>query len=89
MFDLEINHGTLVWHDKIKSSGKEWAHLTKLEVLGMVDFWQFYKNCPTSTMHNFFNFELLEVFLDFLEILRCHLTNPFGLIAFGYSMLKL
>ena len=67
---------------KLKSSGKEWAHLTKFEVLGIVDFWQFCKNSPTSTMHNFFNFELFEVFLDFLESLRCPLTNPFGLILF-------
>ena len=47
---------------RLKSSGKEWAHLTKFEVLGIVDFSQFCKNVQTSTMHNFFNIELLEVF---------------------------
>ena len=43
---------------KPKSSGKEWAHLTKFEVLGIVDFWQFCKNvqlqqCITSSILNF------------------------------------
>ena len=37
-------------------------------------------------MHNFFNFELLEVFLDFLEILRCPLSNPLGLISIDSYM---
>ena len=37
-------------------------------------------------MHNFLNFESLDVFLDFLEILRCPLSNPFGLISIWYSM---
>ena len=37
-------------------------------------------------MHNFFNFELLEVFLDFLEILGCPLGNSFGLISTESSM---
>ena len=43
---------------KLKSSGKEWAHLTKFEVLGIVDFWQFCKKvqlqqCITSSIFNF------------------------------------
>ena len=50
--------------DKIWSFGDSWL----LAIL---------QKCPTSTMHNFFNFELLEVFFDFLEILRCPLTKPF------------
>ena len=28
---------------KLKTSEKEWAHLAKFEVLGIVDFWQFCK----------------------------------------------
>ena len=67
---------------KVKSSGKEWAHLTKFDVLGIIDFWQFCKKSPTSKMHNFLNFELLEVFLDFLGSLRCPVTNLFCLISF-------
>ena len=38
-------------------------------------------------MHNFLNFDSLKVFLDFLEILRCTLSNPLGLILIWYSML--
>ena len=38
-------------------------------------------------MHNFFNFESFEVFLDFLESLGCPISNPFCLISFLYSML--
>ena len=34
----------------------------------------------TSLMHNFLNFDSLKVFLDFLESLRCYLSNPFGII---------
>ena len=41
----------------------------------------------TLPMHNFFNFDSLEVFLDFLESLRCPLSNPFGIISIWYSML--
>ena len=41
----------------------------------------------TSTMHNFLNFDSLEVFLDFLETLRCPIINPFVIISFLYSML--
>ena len=41
MFGHEIKYGTRVWHDKTKSSGKKWALLSKFEVLGIVDFWQF------------------------------------------------
>ena len=37
-------------------------------------------------MHNFLNFDSLEVLLDFLEILGCPLTNPFGFISIGSSM---
>ena len=37
-------------------------------------------------MHNFFNFEILKVFLDFLESLRRPLSNPLGLISIFYSM---
>ena len=59
---------TRVECDKTKSSGKEWAHLAKFEVLGIIDFCNFAKKSPTSTMHNFFNFELLEVFLDFQRV---------------------
>ena len=35
---------TRVWCDKIKSTGIKWAHLAKFYVLGIVDFWQFWKN---------------------------------------------
>ena len=38
-------------------------------------------------MHNFLNFDSLKVFLEFLEILRCPLSNPFGIISICYSML--
>ena len=38
-------------------------------------------------MHNFLNFDSLEVFFDFLEILRCPLINPFGLISIWYSII--
>ena len=67
---------------KLKSSGKEWAHLTKFEVLGIVDFWQFCKNaklqqCITSSILNFWKCSWI-----FLEILRCPITNPFGIISF-------
>ena len=41
----------------------------------------------TSTMHNFLSFDSLEVFLDFLEILRSPLSNPFGILSILYSML--
>ena len=46
---------------KLKSSGKEWAHLTKFEVLGIIDFWQFCKKvqlqqCITSSICNFWRF---------------------------------
>ena len=52
---------TRVQCGKSKSSGKEWAHLTKFEVLGIVDFWQFCKNaqlqqCTTSSILNFWKF---------------------------------
>ena len=50
-------------------------------------FMHFFKNCPTLTMHNSLNFDSLEVFLDFLEILRCPLSKTFGLISFWYSIL--
>ena len=58
MFGHEIKDGTRVWHGKTKSSGKKWAHLTKFEVFGMVDFWQFCKNaqlqqCINSSILNF------------------------------------
>ena len=43
MFDLEINHGTRVWHDKAESSGRKWALLSKIEVLRIVDFCKFIK----------------------------------------------
>ena len=43
MLDLEINHGTRVWCDKTKSSGKKGALLSKIGVLRIVDFWQFWK----------------------------------------------
>ena len=43
MFDLEINHGTRVWHDKGESSGRKWALLSKIEVLRIVDFCTFIK----------------------------------------------
>ena len=45
---------------KLKSSGKEWAHLTKFEVLGIVDFWQFCKNAQLQqfiTLSIFGHFE--------------------------------
>ena len=37
-------------------------------------------------MHNSFNFDPRDVFSDFLEILRCPLSNPFGLISIESSM---
>ena len=63
----------VVWQDHIK-----WK-----KVGPFVKNWSFedswllaiLEKCPTSTMHNFLNFELLEVFLDFLETLRCPLIN--------------
>ena len=67
---------------QLKTSEKVWAHLAKFEVLRIVDFWQFWEKCQISTMHNFFNFELLAVFVDFLETLRCPLIITFGIIAF-------
>ena len=60
--------------DKIWSFGDSWL----LAIL---------QKCPTSTMHNLFNFELLEVLLDFLESFRFPITNPFSLISFWYSIL--
>ena len=49
---------TRVWCDKIISSGKKWALLTKIGVLRIVDFWHFWKNaqlqqCITSSILNF------------------------------------
>ena len=38
MFDLEIKHGTRVWHDKAESSGRKWTLLSKIEVSRIVDF---------------------------------------------------
>ena len=43
---------------KLKPSEKEWAHLAKFDVLGIVDFWQFCKKvqlqqCITSSILNF------------------------------------
>ena len=40
---------------QLKTSEKEWAHLAKFEVLGIVDFWQFCKKgqlhqCITSSI---------------------------------------
>ena len=72
---------------QLKTSEKYWARLAKFEVLGIVDFWQFCKKRSTSPMHNFLNFEPLEVFLDFLESLRCPISNPFSIISIWYSML--
>ena len=43
MFGHEIKDGTRVWHGKTESSGKKWALLSKIEVLRIVDFWQFWK----------------------------------------------
>ena len=40
----------------------------------------------TSPMHNFLNFDSLKVFLDFLESLRCPLSNHVFLISIWYSM---
>ena len=37
-------------------------------------------------MHNSLNFDPIEVFLDFLEILGCPLSNPFGIISIESSM---
>ena len=37
-------------------------------------------------MHNSLNFDPREVFLDFLEILRCPLSKPFGIISIESSM---
>ena len=48
---------------KLKTSEKEWAHLAKFEVLGIVDFWQFCKNaqlqqCITYSILNFWKCSL-------------------------------
>ena len=67
MFDLEINHGTRVWHDKAESSGRKWALLSKIEVSRIVDFLPFHKNFPTSPMHILLNFDHMNMFLDILE----------------------
>ena len=37
-------------------------------------------------MHNSMNFYPREVFLDFLEILGCPPSNPFGLISIESTM---
>ena len=37
-------------------------------------------------MHNSLNFDPRDVFLDFLESLRCPLSNPFILISIESSM---
>ena len=37
-------------------------------------------------MHNSLNFDHREVFLNFLDSLRCPLSNPFGLISIELSM---
>ena len=37
-------------------------------------------------MHNSFNFDPRDVFLDFLESLGCPLSNTFGLISIESSM---
>ena len=82
MIGHEIEDGTRVWCDNTKSSGKKWALLTNFEVLGIVDFWQFWKNaqlqqCITSSILSFWRCSW-----TFLEILRCPIINPFGLISF-------
>ena len=43
MFNLEINHGTRVWHDKAESSGRRWAPFVKNEVSRIIDFGHFTK----------------------------------------------
>ena len=48
---------------KLKTSENEWAHLAKFEVLGIVDFWQFFKKvqlqqCITSSILNFWSCSL-------------------------------
>ena len=40
----------------------------------------------TLLMHNSLNFDPREVLLDFLEILGCLLSNPFGIISIESSM---
>ena len=69
---------------QLKTSEKDWAYLAKFEVLGIVDFFAILQKRPTSPRHNFLNFDSLEVLLDFLEILRCPLSNPFGPISIWY-----
>ena len=64
MGEAQIKWKRLGPFDKIWSFGDSWLLA-------------FLQKSPTSTMHNFFNFELLEVFLEFLESLTCPLINPF------------
>ena len=78
----EIKYGTRGWHDKTISSGKKVGPFVKNWSFEDSCLLVMLEKCPTSTMHNFFNFELLEVFLDFLKSLRCTLTNPFSLVSF-------
>ena len=63
MFGHEIKHGTRVWRDKTKSSGKKWALLSKIGFLRIVDFWQIWKNsqlqqCIFSSILNFWRYSL-------------------------------
>ena len=87
--------------NKIKTSGKDYGSCTMLQTQDKHKMLNpFDKNCnfghfwllailqkgSTSTMHNSFNFDPIDVFLDFLESLRCPLGNPFGLISIESSM---
>ena len=58
MIGHEIKDGERVWHDKTISSGNKWALLSKIGVLRIVGFWQFWKNAQlqqwiTSSILNF------------------------------------
>ena len=64
MMQAQIKWKRMGPFDKIWSFGDSWL----LAIL---------QKFPTSTMHNFFNFELLEVFLDFFRKLEMSYNQPF------------
>ena len=66
-------------HKKLGPFGKNcnFGHICLLAIL---------QKGSTLPMHNSFNFDPRDVFLDFLERLGCPLSNPFGIISIESSM---
>src|ERR1044072_2519673 len=63
------------------------AHLEKKKLnLLSISLHALLQKCQTCTSCILLNFYHVEVFLDFLEILRCPINTPFGFIFIEASM---